>query len=387
MLDRKFVFGLTFIAAVALVIVGTVAMYRGTFKSTVPMTVVSGRAGLTLAQGSPVKLYGVQVGTVRRASVRGSKVDVELAIDSGQISKIPSNVTAQIVPPTAFGAKYVQLSVTGTPSRVAMAAGAVIGSDRVTTEINTAFENLSQVLSAARPDEVNNALTALATAVNNRGERIGGLISQIDAYLESFDPSLRTLSQDLRSSKSVVDVYDRALPSLLASGNSLSTTSDTLVRQQASLHAFLINLNSFSNQTDGLLRTSQAQLRTTMGLLDPVTNVVAKYSPELPCVVLGLASVNKLAEHAVGGINPGITTITRIVPGRAPYLAPRNLPVIGDTQGPGCYGLPYVTPQEAQRPAPFFDTGANPYVGPQPTPGDKLSTTLFGLLAGVVNLP
>jgi phospholipid/cholesterol/gamma-HCH transport system substrate-binding protein len=36
---------------------------------------------------------------------------------------------------------------------------------------------------------------------------------------------------------------------------------------------------------------------------------------------------------------------------------------------------------------PWFQTGANPYVGPDPTPQEDLETTLFGVLAGVGNLP
>jgi phospholipid/cholesterol/gamma-HCH transport system substrate-binding protein len=386
-LDRKFVFGLTFIAVIVLVIVGTIAAYKGVFKSTESLTVVSDRAGLTLGNGSPVKLYGVQVGSVKSATVRGDHVDVKLAIDSDQLRKIPAGVVAQIVPPTAFGAKYVQLSVPkagagSTPIR----AGAVIASDHVSTEINTAFDNLTKVLNAARPSEVNNALTALATAVNGRGERIGTLITQVDHYLAGFNPSLEQLNRDLRAGRDTLDTYDKAMPSILATADHLTVTSDTLVREQATLHGFLNQLDSFSGKADKLLGSTRKQLRSALALLDPVARTVAKYSPELPCVVEGLASANKLAEKAVGGTHPGVTTITRIQPARPPYKYPQNAPVIGDNRGPGCYGLPYVTQAEAEQAAPSFITGANPYAGPQPTATDNLANTFFGTLAGVLNL-
>jgi len=387
-LDRRFLYGLTFIGVIALVIAGTVAAYRGVFRSTEPLTVVSDRAGLTLGSGSPVKLYGVQVGSVRSASVHGDRVDVRLAIDSDQLHKIPADVVAQIVPPTAFGAKYVQLSVprTGTTTAGSITAGTVIPSDHVSTEINTAFDNLTKVLDAARPSAVNNALTALATAVDGRGQRIGTLIEQVDHYLTEFNPSLQQLNRDLRNGRDVLDVYDKAVPSILATADHLTTTSDTLVREQKTLHAFLDRLDSFSGKADTLVASTRKQLRTALALLDPVARTVAKYSPELPCVVTGLASANKLAERAVGGTHPGVTTITRIVPGRAPYSYPANAPRVGDDRGPGCYGLPYVTPAEAAQPAPTFLTGANPYAGPQPGAPEKLATTFFGTLAGLVNL-
>ena len=386
MIDRKLVYGVTFIAVIVLVIAGTIAAYKGVFKSTESLTVVSDRAGLTLGNGSPVKLYGVQVGSVKSATVRGDRVDVLLAIDSDQLHKIPAGVVAQIVPPTAFGAKYVQLSVPkSAPASTPIRAGAVIASDHVSTEINTAFDNLTKVLNAARPSAVNNALTALATAVNGRGERIGTLITQVDHYLADFNRSLEQLNRDLVNGQETLDIYDKAVPSILATADHLTTTSDTLVREQATLHGLLDRLDSFSGKADTLLRSTRKQLRAALALLDPVARTVARYSPELPCVVTGLANANKLAEKAVGGKHPGVTTITRIQPGRAPYKYPQNAPVIGDNRGPACYGLPYVTQAEAEQPSPNFITGANPYAGPQPSPPEKLATTFFGTLTGLLN--
>lgn len=387
MVDRKVLYGLTFVGVIALVIAGTIAMYRGTFRSTVPLTVVADRAGLTLAHGSPVKLYGVQVGTVDKAVTQGDRVKVEVKIDSGQLKHIPSNVNAQIVPPTAFGAKYVQLGVTGHPDPTPIARNAVIGADRVTTEVNTAFQNLSEVLDVAKPAELNNALTALATAVDGRGEKISTLIGQGNDYLGRFNATLPTLSTDLTRSNQVLDVYNKAIGPLLAAGDNAATSSDTLVAERGSLHQLLTSLDTFSGKADGLITSSQAQLHSSLSLLAPVTGTLATYSPEMPCLITGLAYTNKLAEAAVGGTNPGITTFTRIVPARDPYTASQNLPVVRATNGPDCQGLPRISAAQAVAAPPFFDTGANPYVGAgaNPSPQQKLKTTLFGLLAGLVN--
>jgi phospholipid/cholesterol/gamma-HCH transport system substrate-binding protein len=132
-----------------------------------------------------------------------------------------------------------------------------------------------------------------------------------------------------------------------------------------------------------LLRTSQQGLMTSLTLLDPVTKVLARYSPELPCLVLGLASANKLAEAAVGGTNPGVTTFTRVIPGREPYTTPGDLAVLEDTRGPACFGLPYVTPAEADMSYVDSGTGTNPYNEPAPTPEptDLLGSQLSRILA------
>lgn len=229
---------------------------------------------------------------------------------------------------------------------------------------------------------MNSALTAVAGALDQRGEVIGRLITQTDAYLTSFNPSLDTLSDDLRVADDVAEIYDVVRPDIVDTVDDAATTSDTVVSQQASLRALELSLTSFSDSADMLLRTSQEGLVTSLNLLDPVTSVLARYSPELPCLVLGLASANKLAEAAVGGTNPGVTTFTRIVPGRNAYTSPDDLAVLGENRGPACFGLPYVTPGEAGLSYVNFGTGTNPYSEPAPAadPADVLGLQLSRLL-------
>lgn len=378
--------GLTFVVLILALIAGTVATYKGFFRSTVPLTVSSDRAGLTLASGAAVKLRGVVIGRVGGIEQEsGDDVSIHLDIDRGEFDQIARDTTAEIVPPTAFGAKYIQLNP-GDPGAERIQAGSTIDADRVTVEVDEAFENLTQVLDVAKPAEVAAALTAVSQAVDQRGEDIGTLISQTNGYLNAFNPYLNTLTSDIRSGTSVARTYDSARPDLVALADNASVTSKTLTTQQKSLHAFELSLLSFDNSANRLLDSSGKRLTTTMKLTEPVTEVLERYSPELPCTILGLASTNKLAEAAVGGTHPGINTITRIVPARDPYTYERNLPQIGDTSGPDCHGLPYVTDEEARATVPTFASGANPYAGKQPTAQENTLTTLFGLLAGGANV-
>ena len=385
--DRQVVYGLLFVALVGLLILGTIARYRGAFENNVVVTVEADRAGLTLTKGAAIKLRGVEIGRVGEVDPHGETVLIELEIEDDKVDQVPADVTAQIVPPTAFGAKYVQLTEPTGSTAEPIEAGTVIPGTRVTVEIDEAFENLTQVLDVARPAEVDAALTAAASAVDRRGALIGELISQTDEYLVSFNPALHTLSDDLRRADDVLDVYEAARPDLVSTLSQTGDISDTLVRQQASLRAFERSLTTFSDEADVLLRSSEADIVTTLRLLEPVARTLERYSPELPCLVLGLASLNKLEETAVGGIKPGLFALTRLIPARAPYTYGANLPLLGADRGPDCFGLPYVTPAEAEQPPPFLKTGANPYAGTQPTPDQAALDTLLGLLAGGANLP
>lgn len=380
-IDRNVLLGLGMVVLIGSIIAATIAQYRGAFDNTVAVTVESDRAGLTLSPGTPVKLYGVEIGTVGEIDNDGGKVSIELELDAEEVDNVPQDVSAQIVPPTAFGAKYVQLTVAGDASTTPIAAGDVIPGTRVTVEVNEAFVNLAKVLDVAKPAEVNSALTAVAGALDQRGQVIGRLITQTDRYLTSINPSLDTLSEDLRLADDVADIYDVVRPDLVDAIDDAATTSDTVVSQQASLRALELSLTSFSDSAGVLLRSSQEGLATSLTLLEPVTGVLARFSPELPCLVLGLASANKLAEAAVGGTNPGVTTFTRIIPGREPYTTPDDLAVLEDTRGPACFGLPYVEPAEAGQSYIDSGTGTNPFSTPAPAATDLIGSQLARVLS------
>jgi phospholipid/cholesterol/gamma-HCH transport system substrate-binding protein len=388
--DRHLRLGVAFLLLLAAVIAGAVLQYRGAFRSTIPVTVQSDRAGMTMDTGAPVKFRGVEVGKVRSIEARDDgHVEIGLAIDKDSVDDVPAGLTAQLVPPTAFGARYVQLSEsaaegTRSTSSKRIAEGQQIAADHVTVEVDEAFTHLTEVLDATRPSDVNNALTAVAGAVDQRGQRIGGLIDASDRYLSKLRPSLDALAVDVRGGDDVIAGYDKAMPDLLRTFDNLGKTSDTLVSQQAKLHATTQALSDFSIQTRDLVRVSAAGLHSTFTLLAPVSALLERYSPEIPCLVEGLAGANKLAENAVGGTNPGVTTITRIQPGAEPYRYPDNLPVVGDRRGPGCFGLPWVDAAEARQPSPRFVSGSNPHAGPGTTPQQDVATTLFGALAGLV---
>lgn len=383
---RHLTYGATFIVLFALTVALTFAMYKDEFSSKVPVTLMSDRAGLTMDVGAVVKLRGVEIGRVNKVKSDGEGARLELQIDSKYQKLVPSNVSAQIIPPTAFGAKYVQLTMPTRAADPAIKANGVIGANHVTVEVNDAFENLMGILDAAHPVEFNNALTSLAQAVDGRGEELGQLITKIDTYLASFNPQLPTLSADIKKSVTVLDAYAKLTPDLIKLGGNLSTTSDTLVDRRASLDAFILSLTKVSDKTGKFVDDNGKQLTTTLKVLDPVQKVLARYSPELPCTLEGLVLDNGFSEKSIGGVKPGVNTVTRLQPSDDPYTNPNNLPKVSENSGPHCFGLPTVSKAEGEKPNPVFDVGASPNSGPPNTAAEDLATTFFGVLAGLVNL-
>src|SRR5262245_41935299 len=103
--------GAGLVLALVLIAALAVALFRGSFTKTVPVTVVSDRAGLVMDPDAKVKMRGVQVGKVASIEDRadGSAV-LHLAMDPNQMKLIPSNVAVDITSNTVFGAKFVQFN-------------------------------------------------------------------------------------------------------------------------------------------------------------------------------------------------------------------------------------------------------------------------------------
>lgn len=161
------------VALVAVLLFVTATSFAGTFRSYVPVTLSADRSGLVLETGAKVKMRGVDIGRVSDINVGDGGANLALQIDPDQIHYIPANVSAKIDVTTIFGAKFVDLVYPTNPSAQRLSAGAVLKSTNVTTEVNTVFENLVDLLHMVDPLKLNAVLTAVGDAVRGRGERKG----------------------------------------------------------------------------------------------------------------------------------------------------------------------------------------------------------------------
>ena len=75
----------------------TLTVTSGSFSETVPVTVISDRAGLVMNPDAKVKMRGVQVGKVLSIESKpDGTANIHLAMDPSQLHLIPSNVNVDI---------------------------------------------------------------------------------------------------------------------------------------------------------------------------------------------------------------------------------------------------------------------------------------------------
>lgn len=349
------------------------AAFAGTLTTYVPITLTSNRAGLVMESGAKVKLRGVQVGRVVGIE-SGNPVRLKLDLFPKEAQHIPANVDAQIRATTLFGAKYVDLIYPDNPSKQHISAGAVLRSRNVTTEVNTVFENLVNVLHQIDPAKLNAVLTAFADAVRGRGERMGEAITASNHVLAEINPRLGTLQQDWRSLGDASQAYGGAAQNLLAMVKAFTTTSTTITAQASDLDILLLNIVGVSQAGIDLLAPNRDHLVRAVNALQPTTDLLLKYNPEYTCLLVGAKSwLDNGGYNVAGGQNGrSILLDDAFLLGSDPYRYPDNLPVVAAKGGPGgkpgCGSLPDVAANYPVRQL-ITNTGWGTGLDIRPNPG------------------
>lgn len=360
------------IAAIAAFVFVTVASFRGSFRSYVPVTLTSDRSGLVLDTGAMVKLRGVNVGRVGQIEGGSGEARLNLEINPDQIRYIPANVSAKIAVTTVFGAKFVDLVYPKNPSRQRLIAGAALRSTNVTTEVNTVFQNVVDLLKMVDPLKLNAVLTSLADAVRGRGERIGEATTDLNQVLTALNARNDTFRGDVRSLTSAADTYATAADDIIAILDAAATTSTTIVNHKSALDGLLLNAAGLSQSGIGLLGAAKDSFVTAINTLEPTTALLNQYSPEYTCTLQGATWIIDNANSIFGGDGRTVVLDVAFMPGNDPYVFPDNLPIVAAKGGPGgkpgCGSLPDATKNFPVRQL-VTNTGWGTGVDIRPNPG------------------
>lgn len=349
--------GLLTVAVLAGIVFFAVGMFRGGFGTTVPVTVVSERAGLVMNPEAKVKMRGVQVGTVESIVHRpDGTAELRLAMDPTKLRMIPANVRVDIGSTTVFGSKFVQFVQPERPSGEALRDGQVVQADHVTVEINTVFERLTTVLSSIEPEKLNQTLGAMATALHGRGQQFGQSIADLNAYLAHLEPSLPALSHDLETLPVVANSLADAAPDLVAIAGDSTTIGRTVVDEQHALDALLVSTIGLGDVGTEVLTSSRQPLTDAVRVLVPLTDLTARYEEALYCGIAGLLplAISPRLKH------PGVEVMTGFLWANERWRYPDDLPKVAASGGPQCTYMPRV-PFMARPPWVVTDTGANPW--------------------------
>ncbi|MGI5370366.1 MCE family protein [Streptomyces iakyrus] len=337
---RLRLYGVVFIAVLALLLSLSVAVYRQAFTPVVRITLEADSLGNQLDPRADVKLRGLLVGEVREVRADGTKATLDIALKPEHVARIPSDVHARLLPKTLFGEKYVDLVAPGGSAARPIRAGDVITQDRtrVGIEVQQLMNDLLPLLRTVQPGKLNATLSAFATALEGRGDRIGDNLTRVEAYLRRLNPHLPSLREDIARFADVAEVYGDAAPDLMEILRNTVTTSRTIVEQKDRLAAALTTTATVAGTGEDFLDANGDRLITLGRVSRPTLELFARYSPQYPCLLDGLVRQEKASEEAFRGGKMHITL--EVVRPRGAY-EPGEEPRYGERSGPNCRDLPH----------------------------------------------
>ncbi|MFT4082237.1 MAG: MCE family protein [Nocardioides sp.] len=336
--QRSRVLGIIFLALLLTAVWFTYAIFTKKFTDYDRVTLHAARIGLQLPDRADVKIRGVLVGEVLDMKASDDGATLTLGIYPDKIDSIPADVTGAILPKTLFGEKYVSLvAPTGSHPRH-LQTGDVITKTKVSTELQAVLRDVYPLLETIKPAQLNNTLNALATALEGRGEELGESLETLDDYLKKLNPQIPALVSDLKKLSGVADTYNAALPEISSILRNSITTATTLRTHQRELNDLLTGVTAFSKTANEFLTDNGDTLIQLGKVSDPIAKVLAKYSPEYPCLFGGLQNLQERENQAFRGYTLHINLETLPHPPRG--YTTKDKPRYGDDRGPHCGELP-----------------------------------------------
>jgi len=350
--------GVAFLVVIAMLVGLTVLLYNKTFTKVVHVSLQTDRIGNQLSPPSDVKLRGLVVGEVRQVSSKGDGATIDLALQPSKVGLIPANVEAQLLPKTLFGEKYVLLVLPDAPSSKHLAEGDVISQDRSTTALETekVLDDLLPLLKSLNPGQLSTTLNALSTALRDRGAKLGNNLSAAGRYFARINPALPTLAQDMQGLADFTNNTADATPALLQVLDNFSAISRNLGEERASLDDFLTSTSAFAASAQSIVADNEKRLVALARDSQDSLALYARYSPEFPCLLKGLAVYSPIVADTFGGKLPGLHITLEATKDNGGYQ-PGQEPKYRDRRRWYCDGLP-----SPARPAPdaSFDDGYRP---------------------------
>lgn len=283
--------GTGFIALALLSVWATYGFFTKAFVDTAEVTLLSSKAGTNLPSNADVKLRGMIVGEVSSIDLDGDKVAIKLGLQPDKLNDIPEGVTAQIVPKTLFGEKYIQLIAPEAVGSGRLQAGDTITRTVVPLDIEQVLNDLYPLLTAVDPAELSYTLSAISQALDGRGKQLGQTLVQANDYLKELNPEIRQLVTDLVKTGDVAQGYGEQMPTIGRFLDNAVFTGNTIVAKRTQLAAFFDEGTALADSLTAFTKANGDTLVTLADQSATILNVGARYATTFPCFLGAVESV------------------------------------------------------------------------------------------------
>ena len=251
-----------------------------------------------LAQGDPVSIAGVDVGTITGLGLSGPRVLVSFTVRDGVHLGDRTTAAAKVLTP--LGQEYLDVHPAGSGE---MPTGAVIPESR-TTETQTIISTFRSTATVAQGIDVPQLEKAIATVDQDleavppgaTASLLKGL-AQLSDVVSSRSSELAQLVQNVSQLTATLAQHRTEIFSLVGQGDEVLQVLD---QRHAEIATLLSSASTLTSQLRALLGAHQAQVTPLLADLQTVSAVLAKDSGDLATAIPLLASANRYLANVTG---------------------------------------------------------------------------------------
>jgi phospholipid/cholesterol/gamma-HCH transport system substrate-binding protein len=268
------------IAAVVLALVAVVSVYVFTGSSNKKVS-ANFASGVGVYPGTPVKVLGIQVGSVTKVTPVGGSVLVQMSYESKY--NLPQSVGAYLVANSLVADRYVQLApvYSGGPM---LASGSNIPLQRTASpaELDDIYNALNQLSTSLGPTGANKngALSTLinvgASNLSGNGAALGNSIKNLSAAITTLSNGRGDLFGTITNLRKFADALNNSDSQVRQFNSLLATVSGQLADERADLGAALHNLATALDEVANFVNQNASKTHADIVGLESLTGVLVK---------------------------------------------------------------------------------------------------------------
>lgn len=248
--------------------------------------------------GSPVKVLGVEVGSVDALdSPRASETVTATVRVDGDV-EIPADVSARLVQGTVLGERFIELDPPFTGGeRLEDGATVPVERTQVPAEFDELLASLEEFLGGLPAEEVDRFIVTVAETLAGRGEQLGTTLestSEALGVLRANDEELVGLLEGVADLTETLATRDAELRALLGDYASLT---GTLAAERDTIDVALAETARLLVEVEDLLEEEGERLGAGTEVLTRITRTIDRNHEEIARAVHGQSELYRHAER------------------------------------------------------------------------------------------
>lgn len=228
-----------------------------------------------LYAGNEVAVLGVPVGRVETVTPRGSYVEVTMALDKDV--QVPADAMAALISPQLITNRHVELSPAYSGQGPTLTDGTHIPLERtrVPVELDRILENFDQLGAALKGDSETGPLASrvLFPLLEGNGDRLRETLDDLSGAFEVTFANKDQIANTIIKLNEITQVVAQNDQTVRDFSARLTELLQLMGEQSPGLHAVLIQLNDFVNNTSTLVGENRDQLA---GALERFVTITAQ---------------------------------------------------------------------------------------------------------------